>query len=92
MNVTNTGTRIVSTMPLKREIIAYSLPENLLITGKVVSIDVAPPEAIPASLPKYFTSQGVIRSVKISREMFDSKATRPSVSLCNLEIKILERL
>ena len=41
-------------IPLNTDIIAYSFPTNLVMIGSVVSIDVAPPEAIGAILPKYF--------------------------------------
>ena len=58
----------------------HSFPEYLTITGMVVSIEVAPPDAIPASFPKYTTNSGVASKVKISRKIFDKRAITPSVS------------
>ena len=59
---------------------AHSLPVYFEIIGNVVSIAVAPPEAIPASFPKYFTKIGTASNVIISRNMFESKAITPKVS------------
>src|SRR5665647_3970506 len=71
IKVTRNGTSIVSTIPLKTAIMAYDFPEYLLMTGNVVSIAVAPPEAIPARFPKYLTRIGVANSVATSLKMFD---------------------
>ena len=38
--------------------ITNSFPEHRVMMGRVVSIVVAPPTEIGASLPKYFTSNG----------------------------------
>ena len=92
MNVTRNGTSTVKIMPLKTEIMAYSLPENLVIIGSVVSIAVAPPEAIGAILPKNFTKIGVINKVIISLKIFEIRATTPRASPLSLLINILERL
>lgn len=46
----------------------------------VVSIAVAPPEAIPASFPKYRTKKGVAKSVITSRMILDRSAITPNVS------------
>lgn len=57
------GTIIVSINPLKIDIPAHSFPLYSTIIGKVESIEVAPLETIPASLPKYLTNSGVITNV-----------------------------
>ena len=90
--MTKNGTSIVKTIPLKTDIIAYSFPTNFVMMGSVVSIEVAPPDAIGASLPKYFTNKGVINNVAISRDIFDIKATTPSASPLIFVIKILDKL
>ncbi len=46
--------------------------------GSVVSIEVAPQEAIGANLPKYFAKKGVSSKVIISRRILDNKAITPS--------------
>ena len=92
INVTKNGTKMVKQIPLNTEIIPHSFPENFTIIGRVVSIEVAPPEAIPANFPKYFTNNGVQRSVIISRIMFDSKAITPKVSPLIWLIKMLDKL
>ncbi len=88
----STGTRMDKTTPLKMDNNVYSLPENRATTGRVVSIEVAPPEAIGASFPKYFTMSGAINRVRISLEIFAMSAITPSLSPANSEIKTLERL
>jgi len=70
---------MVNTMPLNSAISAYSLPENRVITGKVVSIEVAPELAIGAILPKAFTKSGASSSDNNSRDIFDNKAITPSI-------------
>lgn len=47
------GTEIVSSIPFNSAIIKYSLPETLTITGRVVSIEVAPPLMIGAIFPNW---------------------------------------
>ena len=86
------GTSIVSTIPLKTETNAYSLPEYFTITGKVVSMEVAPPLTIGARFPKYFASRGVNNNVNISRLILESKAIIPKALPDNWVIIILERL
>ena len=60
--------------------------------GKVVSIDVAPPDDIGASFPKYLAKIGVKSNVIISRAMLDSNAITPNFSPEISVIKTLERL
>ena len=92
INVTRKGTSIVNTIPLNIDIIAYSFPTNLVIMGSVVSIDVAPPEAIGAIFPKYFENKGVSNNVIISLEIFDIKAITPSTSPLIWLINMLDKL
>jgi len=92
MKVTRNGTRMVSTVPLNTAIIAYSVPVNFVITGRVVSIEVAPPAAIGASLPKYLTNSGAMSNVATSLMIFDSNATTPGTLPAILLIKILDKL
>ena len=92
MKVTIKGTRIVNTIPLKTAIIAYSFPTNFVIIGKVVSIAVAPPEAIGASFPKYFSSIGVANKVITSLSILDSKAITPKTLPLSCVIKMLDKL
>jgi hypothetical protein len=68
----------------------YSFPEFFKITGKVVSIVVAPPEQIGASLPKYFTIQGESSKVKTSRKILAINAMVPSVTPLYSVIRMLE--
>ena len=83
---------MVSIVPWKIDIMAYSLPTDLVIIGSVVSIEVAPPEDIGASLPKYFAKNGVSSRVIISLIMFDTRAITPIVSPLILVMSILDRL
>ena len=53
--------------PLNMEITAFFLSVCFRITAKVVSIEVAPAEAIGANRPKSFTIRGVNTKVEISR-------------------------
>jgi len=46
------------------------------MTGRVVSMAVAPPEAIPARFPKYFTRRGVARSVATSLKILSMREGR----------------
>jgi hypothetical protein len=72
--------------------IAYSFPEYFVITGSVVSIDVAPADAIGAILPKILTKRGVAMSVNISLEILAMSARTPRVSFLIFDIRILDRL
>ena len=92
MIVIKKGIRIVSTIPLKTDIMAYSAPMYFVITGRQVSIDVAPPDEIGASFPKYLAKIGVNSKVIISRMILESKAITPSCSPDISEINTLERL
>jgi len=60
--------------------------------GRVVSIDVAPADAIGASIPKYLLKIGAKSRLKISRIIFTSKAKVPMASPENLVISTPERL
>ena len=73
------GTNIVKTKPLNIDIAAYSSPELLTTEGNVVSIDVAPPETIGASLPNILTKIGEKIIVNDSLKMLEINANKPSV-------------
>ena len=72
--VTMNGMENSSTKPWNSETTAYCLPDESMMTGNVVSIEVTPPAAIGANGPATFTSSGDSSSVIISRTMFDSNA------------------
>ena len=65
-------------------------PEQRVIIGNVVSIVVAPPTLIGANLPKYFTSRGAQSRVRISRQIFASKAIVPNSGPRYCVMKILD--
>ncbi len=65
-------------------------PEKRAIMGKVVSIVVAPPAEIGASLLKYFTNRGANSKVIISRDIFDNNAIVPNSAPLYSVIKILD--
>ena len=71
-NVTKNGTLKSTRKPWKMERITNCCPEYRVIMGKVVSIVVAPPTEIGASLPKYFTKSGAQSNAIISLLMFES--------------------
>jgi len=83
---------MVRTVPLKTAITPYSTPENFVITGKVVSIEVAPPEAIGASFPKYFAKSGVSNKVVTSRIIFERSAITPRTLPAIFVMKMLDKL
>ena len=58
---------------------------------QVVSIVVAPPTLIGASLPKYFANSGAPSRVRISRQMLARRAMVPSSAPLDSVMKILER-
>ena len=89
-NVTRNGTLRSSIKPLNNETTRNSLPENLSITGSVVSIVVAPPTEIRASLPKYFTKKGANSRAITSRMILDRSAIVPSSAHLYSVIKILD--
>ena len=60
------------------EITTNSLPEKRVMTGRVVSIVVAPPAQIGANLPNQQTSKGVPSKVIISRIILAVKAKVPN--------------
>lgn len=51
-NVTRNGTEKSTSTPWKMEMKTSSLPHTEVITGRVESIEVAPPTEIGASFPK----------------------------------------
>lgn len=65
-------------------------PELRVMMGNVVSIVVAPPTLIGASLPKYLANSGAQRRVRISLLMFASKAIVPSSAPRYWVMKILD--
>ena len=67
-----------------------SFPEHRVMIGRVVSIVVAPPTEIGASLPKYFTSKGAPSNAMISRIMLDSNAIVPNSDPLYSVINMLE--
>lgn len=71
--------------------ITNSCPEKRAIMGKVVSIVVAPPAEIGASLLKYLTNRGAKSNVMISRDMFDNNAIVPSSAPLYSVMKMLDR-
>src|SRR6056297_3377066 len=74
------GTSRVSTRPEKTETAAYSVPTERVMMGRVVSIEVAPPEDMGAKEPKNLLSNGASNRVRISRMMLDSRAITPRLS------------
>lgn len=87
---TKKGTLKSTANPWNIDTIINSLPENREIMGRVVSIVVAPPAEMGASLLKYFTKRGAKSSVIISRDMFDNKAIVPNSAPLYSVIKILD--
>ena len=55
-----------------------SFPAKRVMTGKVVSILVAPPLEMGASFPKYLTIKGAHNKVMISLIMFEVRAIVPN--------------
>ena len=86
------GTKIVKTIPLNTEIIAYSEPMYFVITGSVVSIAVAPPEAIGASFPKHLSIKGVANKVITSLKILDKSAITPKTLPLSWVINMLDKL
>ena len=92
INTIRIGTNIVRTIPLKTDIITNSFPEDLVIIGNVVSIEVAPAEAIGVILPKYFANNGEANNVIISLNTLTRRAIIPNFSPRNSVINILDKL
>ena len=65
-------------------------PEKRAMMGNVVSIVVAPPAEMGASLLKYFTNKGANSNVIISRDMLDNNAMVPNSAPLYSVIKILD--
>lgn len=77
--------------PWKIDNMVYSRPEYFIMTGSVVSIVVAPPEAIGDKEPNQRTRSGAHSSVIISREMFESSAIVPSSAPLYSVMKMLDK-
>ena len=90
-NVTRNGTLKSTMKPWKIERITKSSPQLLAIIGRVVSIDVAPPAEIGASLPNHLAIKGAASRVMISRIMLASSATVPSSVPLYSFMNMLER-
>ena len=56
---------------------AYSFPTLFTIIGSVVSIDVAPPDAIGANFPKYLAKNGATKRVIISLKILAGESSLP---------------
>ena len=80
-----------SQKPWKMETMMKLSPEYRVMIGNVVSMVVAPPTLIGASLPKYFASSGAHSRVRISRQMLARRAMVPSSAPRYSVMKILER-
>lgn len=89
-NVTRNGTEKSTQKPWKMETTMKLSPELRVMMGNVVSIVVAPPTLIGASLPKYLASSGAHSRVRISRQMLARRAMVPSSAPRYWVIKILD--
>ena len=89
--VTRNGTLKSVTKPWKIETTTNCCPAQRVMIGNVVSMVVAPPEAIGARLPNQRTSKGAHNSVMISRKILDNKATVPNSGPLYSVIKILDK-
>ena len=76
--LTANGTVKSTSIPCRTAIKTKSLPEYLVMTGRVVSIVVAPPAQIGARGPKNRTHKGAPKSAIISRIILVIKAIVPS--------------
>ena len=77
-NVTRNGTEKSTSTPWKIEMKTISLPHTDVITGRVESIEVAPPVDMGASFPNTLHIAGAKRSVITSLIMFAIRATVPN--------------
>ena len=75
IKVTASGVSRVSTIPLNRAGTVQDRPEDCTVAARVVSMDVAAPDAAGAAGPKKRTSNGAVSKVMISREILDNRAT-----------------
>lgn len=66
---TRKGTRMVRINPCIIEWIRYSFPEGLMMTGKVVSMDVAPIDAIGLSFMVIGAEKSASRIPGMNREI-----------------------
>lgn len=89
--VTRKGTLKSTTNPWKMETTTNCWPLHCVMIGKVVSMVVAPPDAIGARFPNHLTNKGAASRVKISRVIFDSNAMVPNSAPLYSVMKILER-
>ena len=64
--------------PWNIDTMAYSLPQQRVIIGRVVSIVVAPPAEIGARLPNHLTISGAKRRVITSLPILLIRANMPS--------------
>ena len=87
---TRNGTEKSVTKPWKMLRMAKRSPEVRVMTGRVVSIVVAPPDVMGASGPKRRSSSGARSSVAISRRMLDMRATVPSSAPTDSVMKMEE--
>ena len=77
-SVTRKGTEKSTSIPWNIETNASSLPQTAVITGRVESMEVAPPEAIGASLPNTLYNNGVNNSTITSLIILDIRAIVPN--------------
>lgn len=89
-NVTKKGTVKSTINPWKIETMAKSFPIFRVMIGRVVSIEVAPPDEIGARLPNQRTMSGVKSSVLISRNILDNNAMVPNSAPLHLVMNILD--
>ena len=90
-NVTRKGTLKSTMKPWKMETMTNSFPQVRVIIGRVVSMVVAPPTEIGASLPKNLIRIGAQSRVIISRAMLASNATVPNSAPLYCVMKILDK-
>ena len=89
--VTRKGTEKSTQKPWKIETTTKSSPDERVMIGSVVSMVVAPPMVMGASLPNHRASSGAQRRVSTSRMMLASRATVPSSAPLYSVMKILDR-
>ena len=90
-NVTRNGIEKSRMKPWKIETAEYCSPDDAMIIGKVVSMEVTPPDEIGARGPKTLARTGDRSKVAISRIILASNAIVPSSAPLYSVMKILER-
>ena len=90
-NITRNGIEKSRMKPWKIETAEYCSPEDSMIIGKVVSMDVTPPDEIGARGPKALVRTGDKSRVTISRMILASNAIVPSSAPLYSVMKMLER-